>query len=116
MTKNEFITRLCAAKRQDRIVTTIWLVVFFGVLFGNLPLTKWLQHHQSKVWMSTVYLPVFFGFLIGNLVLTIWLTKRRIRKFGLLCPACGKPLVQATAQIAIATGNCGHCSKAIFEQ
>ena len=115
MTKDDFVTRQHAAKREENVVSVIWLIVFFAALIGNIPLAKWMDHHRSAAWIQVLYGSLFFGFLIGNLVVLFWVTKRRARKFGILCPGCGKPLTQVAGQIAVATGNCGHCGAKLFD-
>ena len=40
--------------------------------------------------------------------------KRRIRRYGLVCPACDKPLTLTAAKIAIATDKCAHCGATVF--
>jgi hypothetical protein len=116
MTKNDFISRQRAAKREENIVSIVWIVIFFAVLLANVPLSSWFDRNKPAVWIKVTYLCLIFGFFIGNLVLMIWSAKRRYRKFGLHCPACDKPLTHVAGQIAIATGNCGHCGVSLFEQ
>lgn len=116
MNKEEFLMRQQAARREENIVSIIWLIVFFGVLFGNIPLAKWMDHHKPAPWIQVTYGLIFFSFLLGNLVLMIWTIKRRVRKYGLNCPSCDKPLTATTGQIAVATGKCGHCGHRVFDE
>jgi hypothetical protein len=116
MTKDDFIIQQRAAKGEEKRVTMIWMIVFFGVLFGNLPVAAWMDHHKEKILIHVIFGILFFGFLIGSIPILIFIGKRRIRKFGLVCPNCQKPLFQAMASIAIASGNCGHCGNKVFDE
>ena len=115
MTKSEFIARQREMMRWSNVFSGIWLVVFFGVLIGNIPVATWIDHHHSAKWIQILFVCWFFGFMFGNLALVVWIGRRQNRKLGLLCPVCDKPLVRATAQIAVATGRCGHCGEAVFD-
>ena len=114
MTRKSFIERQQAATRESSRVNLFWMIIFFGVIIGNALWATSLVNHKSQAWMNTVYAPLFIGFVLLNLPLMIWYSKRCTRKFGLLCPFCGKPLTGSTGQIAIATGNCGHGGSAIL--
>jgi len=114
MTRKSFIERQQAATRESSRVNLFWMIIFFGVIIGNALWATSPGNHKSQAWMNTVYTPLFIGFVLLQLPLMIWYSKRCTRKFGLLCPSCGKPLTGSTAQIAIATGNCGHCGSSIL--
>jgi hypothetical protein len=113
MTKDEFIARQQIAKRASPPIM-IWMVILFAAMIGNLPFLAWLREHHLQKWINPVEL-VLYGLLFGSFVLMLLIAKVRLRKLNLVCPACGKPLAGNPGQIAIATGNCGHCGSPVFE-
>lgn len=118
-TKEEFIRKQKAMASSSNKWSVGFLVVFFGILLANIPLAKFIDHHKldhqkTVIWIQALYSVGFFGFLIGNVPLMIWFRKRQQRRFGVQCPNCGAPLVDVSAQIVIATGNCGHCGAQIL--
>jgi hypothetical protein len=80
-----------------------------------MPIAVWMDKHKPAAWVQISYGIMFFGFMLANIPLCIWLSKRQIRKYELMCPTCGKPLVGVSSQIAVATGNCGLCGSVVFE-
>lgn len=62
-----------------------------------------------------VLIAILFGFLFANIGVMRVVSKRRLRKYNLLCAHCGLPLVGTAGQIALTTGNCPHCGIALFE-
>jgi hypothetical protein len=110
MTKQELISRQKAMTRRILVV----LIVFFGLLLANVPLGIFMDIKKPATWIQVLYGAAFFGFLIGSVLLSIWLQKRELRRFGLHCPSCGKPLIGIIGQIAVATGACGHCGERVL--
>ncbi len=43
MTKQECLIKFQGTRRKETVVTAIWFVCFFGILFCNLPLAKWME-------------------------------------------------------------------------
>lgn len=110
MTKAEFIQRKEQAERSSKRFSAIYLPLFFLVLLVvNIPLSKPVP---KDFWKSNIV--IFFGLLLANLAFTLWFERSRADKFGLRCPNCQKPLTKCTAQIAVATGNCGNCGTHLF--
>ena len=112
MTKDEFIQRSRAQQKHGNGWGILWLVLFFGFLTCGAIFSKHLEA-QSKLFqlifgIATVIL------IIGQPPLLFWLLRREIKKFGLHCPSCNKPLVGVSAQVAIAAGHCGHCGTKLF--
>jgi hypothetical protein len=116
MTKQEFISRQKAMTQSSNKRMIGWLVVFFGVLLGGVPLSRYVEQHEELTWLGPVFGIGLFVFLIGNLPLLAWFAKRQQRRFGIYCPSCGKPLVGLSAQVVIATGHCGHCGESVFSE
>ena len=116
MTKPEFISRQKAMTKSSNKWTAGFLVVFFGVLLANIPLAGFMDREKPASWVQIVYGFTLFGFLIGNIPLMLWFVKRQQTRFGVRCPSCGKPLVGLSAQVVVATGNCGQCGERIFNE
>ena len=67
------------------------------------------------------YAPASVGFGYIGLLLFACITyaiyaARWSRRTGLLCYACGLPLLNEAGDVAVATGVCPRCRKAAFEQ
>jgi hypothetical protein len=114
-TKDDFLARQSAANCEKERFYKIWIPIFFALLFGNVAIAAWIDSHKPAIWIQAVYGCLLFGFIVGNLVLLVMVGKRRIRKYGLVCPACDKPLVRRVGQFVVATGKCGHCGDTIFQ-
>ena len=114
MTRREFIAREQAASREERWFCAVWLVSFFALLCGSVPLTAWLSDKGAPAWIAMLGIVGLFVFLFGNLLLLHVLNRARMKKHGLFCPYCRGPLRGSSAQTAIATGNCGHCGNSLF--
>lgn len=91
-----------------------FLVVFFSVLFANLPMAEFMDREKPATWIQVLYGVAFFGFIFGNLPLLAWFYKRQQRRFQVTCPNCDKPLTGVSGQIVVATGNCGHCGERVL--
>lgn len=116
MTKQEFISSQEAMTRCSNKRAIIWVVAFFGALIGGGALIDQIEKRGSPAWASAVFLIGMLVVVFGSIGLLMWFVKREQRRFGLLCPSCGKPLVGVCSQIAIATGNCGHCGERVFSE
>jgi len=116
MTKRDFIERREAMHKDESRGGIIWLILFFGIMIALPFLGNWLDRNHPPAWIKWVFMVAFLAFMSGNLGWMIWSMKQRTRKYNMVCPSCGKPLTGYTGQIAVATGNCGHCGCALFEQ
>jgi transcription elongation factor Elf1 len=108
MTKSEFLERHQAFQRAGNRFAALWLPVFLGFLFVNIPISSWIERHANPT-MHLAYaiaMPCAFAGLIGWLVM---FGMKQRRSHGLLCPSCGKAMTGVSAQITTATGNCSHC-------
>jgi hypothetical protein len=115
MTKQEFIVRQKAMTKSSNKWASGFLAVFFGVLLA-IALAARVDRDKSSVWVQVFCGVAFFGFLIGWIALLAWFAKWQQRRFRVLCPSCDKPLMGVSSQIAIATGNCGHCGESVFSE
>ena len=113
MTKQELINRQQAMIRNSNRWAVLFLVILFGFLLANIPLSRIMDTEQPSMWIQILYGIIFFCFPIGYLVSVFWFLRRQQRTFGLQCPNCNKPLIGVTGQIAVATGACGHCGKTV---
>jgi len=115
MTKQEFITKQREMTRGANKRSVIWIVFFFGGLLGCAALSGYIDRHAEEYrWIGAAVGIGLFVFLIGNVALMLWFGVRQQRRFGHRCPHCNKALVGFGVQLAIATGNCGHCGERVF--
>jgi len=115
MTRDEFIDRLKALKREATIFLPACLIVYLGAMAGVGPAQRWLANHQSTARLANLVLPALIVLLVINVAFLKWDVKRRLRKHGLLCPACGKPLTKPPVRLVDSTGTCGSCGAVVFE-
>ena len=116
MTKQAFIARQRAMEAAASKRGLKWVVVFFGSVACAIPIAKFIETHSDYSWLAPVVAIGFFVFLFGSVGWMILVMRRQHKKFGLLCPNCGKALVGTSSAVATATGNCGCCGEAVFEQ
>lgn len=115
MTREEFMAKRKALVRRSNKGAALWLVVFFAMLLGCIPLTRFIERHADHPWLIPVGGGAVFVLLLVNLTLINWFAGQEQRCVVAPCPHCGKPLAGISAQIALATDNCGHCGKRVFE-
>jgi DNA-directed RNA polymerase subunit RPC12/RpoP len=114
ITKQVFIRNQKALISSSNKLEAGFIVVFFALLLANFPLVKFINL-QRTIWLEFLWFVGFFGLLIGIVPLLRWFRKRQQKRFGVECPNCGVPLVDVSAQIVIATSNCGHCGVRILD-
>jgi hypothetical protein len=112
MDKEDFIRRKRAAETSLKRLNQIWMPIFILILVANIPLNKYFANHAY----AGVYTGGFVGFLIANMVFVLWFIWSRADKFGLRCPHCQKALTPSAAEVAEATGKCGHCGNALWTE
>jgi hypothetical protein len=115
MTKQEFIHRNKAWKQSTGRIGAVGVICFFCIL-GIMAAID--NHQQRNGWSSKIDsllgLLTFF-LLVSLLPLVFWFQKRQLKRFGMICPNCGKPLVGRNGNVVVATGNCGSCGEAVFD-
>jgi hypothetical protein len=93
-----------------------WIVLFFGVLLGSIPLSRYIEAHPEMTWIGPLFGIGLIIFFLANVSLLAWFTKHQQKRFGISCPGCGKPIGGFNVKIAIATGNCGNCGEPVFTE
>ncbi len=111
MTKQELITGQKAFARSASRNGLVIVVVIFGLILGLVEVGDWFDRAKPKRWILYLSFAAFAVLVIGCLSLLTLLSKRDKRRFHLMCPHCGAPLLSFTGQIVIATGNCGRCTR-----
>ncbi len=100
MTKREFIENRDAALRQARIFAVPALVLYFGVMVGAFRLCELLVPHWQGKGGRMLAMVVFVASPLGAFTALLhWIKRRRLLRFGLLCPFCGKPLMEWQARL-----------------
>ena len=115
MRKQELISKQKELARSStkRLIVCFLLLTCF--VMAIVPLSRYFAKHEDLSWINRVLGPCFPVVLMVTMVLLFLLEMRQRRQLGVSCPKCGKPLVGASAQVAIATGNCGHCGEEVFD-
>lgn len=115
MTKREFISKQQAMTRGVNSRLAVWMVFFFAALLSGIPIGNYIDHHSEDYrWLGTMFGIGIFVFLLANVGLLLWYGSKQQKNFGHRCPACNKALIGMSAQLAIASGNCGYCGEKVF--
>ncbi len=114
ISEEELRTRYKACKKEENIVSGIWLVLFFAFLFACIALSKNIESLDKGIQTGLIIL--FFAVLIGNLIFIFKTIKSRMRAYGLACPECGKLFTERTISHGLKTGCCNKCNKEIFQK
>lgn len=115
MTKQEFIARQQAMEAAVKKRGPKWVIIFFGSMACAIPALKFIETHSEATWLAPAFAISLLVLLFGSVGWLLLTMSRDHKKFGVLCPNCGKALVSFSSAIAIASGNCGSCGKPVFE-
>jgi len=108
LTRQQFSERLLRFQKVANISGCLMLEgMFGGLLFGN-----WLSRHNSSGLAEALALTIFLGSLVAGSIFLLGAPRR----LGAICPACRKPLIGTSGEIAVATGRCGKCGKTILDE
>jgi hypothetical protein len=109
VTKEAFITRLAAYQRLHTRMTVGLVAAIAAVeVLLNVPSTREVFSESTRGLVSSVWVLVAIA--------GYWLVSIRVLKARCpLCPHCTKTLNGAAGQVAVASGNCGHCGSPVFE-
>jgi hypothetical protein len=112
MTKQDFISKKQAWAKSFRKYGLILPCAFIYPAIRGFLIDRGLSHS-----LDAAFCAGFVVVIVGNAIFLLWYFPRSQRKFGLVCPHCGKLLAgQQSSQIVIATGNCVHCGESIFDE
>jgi hypothetical protein len=111
----EFVRRMGEARREEIWFSVVWLVVFFAVLFGQVPLAVWVTA-AGEPWLIAAQIVGLFTFLFGNLCVVLWYYRHRAARFGLVCKNCGMPLHGLHGQFVVQTSRCPKCGVGVCER
>ena len=115
MTKREFIAKQAELRRAGNRWSAIWLVVFFGGLFGIAGLSSYLERDAEQYRAIGTALGIgLMVFLFVSVGAMLWFGVRQQKRFVHRCPGCNKLMVGNLAQIAVASGHCGLCGGNVF--
>ena len=106
MTRQEFIQSRNRYRNAAAFSALIWVILFFG----PIGFMAWLEPNRGEL-PVTIWRALNLGaFVIMAAALAfVWIrSSRLIKRFGLCCPECKKPVV-GMSSLVIATGRCGHC-------
>lgn len=110
--RRQLIACLKQHSRHGNVVGVVYIVLFFGVMFGNAVFGARIS--ASGPVLQTVHMVSLAVVVLLQFPLLYYITKRGVDRFGLRCPACRKPLIATPGRIAVATGRCGECGSRIW--
>jgi len=113
VTKREYIVKQKAVERHLNKRFISWFFVLVVGMLACVPLSSYIERHEELWWLDRTLIPVFGLLALGGLASGGWLALRHQRRDGLICRHCGKLI--HSPQLAIATGNCGHCGESLFD-
>jgi hypothetical protein len=116
MTRKEFSSRRDALRRNGAWYYFGFLALIFALLFSTDFLSDYIKHHyqieRPEIAVLTLILVIIF--VIG--IPMDYLSKFLARKYGLVCPACGKSLTDKVIPgKVLVTGKCRHCKNTVFD-
>ena len=118
MTKQEFISRLEENKEVSGKNVGFGLLAFFANAVLCVCIAGWIEKMKLPEWIEAILGILTLVLMISPLFVMGWFVSRNLQKRNLLlpCPHCGRSLAgRVTAQIVIATGNCGYCGERVLE-
>jgi hypothetical protein len=108
MTKEEFIAKQQAMNSRMKKRSGCLAGFLFAGMVACIPLVNYIDHHEEEYrWIGAVFGIGVLVLLVGSIGLAIAYALREQGRFGHRCPHCKKALVGISAQLAIASGNCG---------
>jgi hypothetical protein len=111
MTKDDFLKRLDELKQTSRVMATAYISMFMIIL----ALLWWELHHPTAPWIRTMAFPVFVALVLVQAFFLKWIVRAMLRRHGLLCPECGKPLTKPPVKMQGSTGTCGNCGAVVIK-
>jgi hypothetical protein len=104
MTPEQLKSQMDACIRYQRLWSWFALAVMLG-----LPLLLFILSDRANPFLS-----VFLICFVGNVVLWFFMIRRSVKKYGLLCPHCGRPLTTRSPAV-LSTGLCSHCERSVVD-
>jgi hypothetical protein len=96
-------------RKEENIVSAIWLVIFFIFLFVCIYIGEFIESQPR--WLEVTFIIAFFSILFTNLFFIFKTIRNRLRRYGLVCPNC-RQVFSARRMIYILNkgccANCGH--------
>lgn len=118
MTKHDFIARLEENKAVSGRNVGLGLLAFLANAVFCLFLLRWIENMKLSQWPEAILALSALAWMMVPLFAMGWFVQRNLknRDLSLPCPHCGRSLEgRVTAQIVIATGNCGFCGEPVLE-
>ena len=117
MTRKEFSSKYDAFMRYgSRQVILITLPVL-GLIVATVLLSDSIEQQYgigaANIFTGMMLLLSTVGFAAGAL----WLNRRFVRRFGLLCPGCGRQLTDKPShRKVLLAGHCPKCQSKVFDE
>ena len=102
-------------KTYQQILGRCALILFFVFALALLLIFFMAAHINQDgfdtlaILLTSIFVPV----VALAIVYVLMLPESRLPQLGLICPACGEPLIGPAVQVAITAGSCSSCGKQI---
>jgi hypothetical protein len=117
MTRKEFNARRDAFQRAGAWYSFGFVGLIFALLFGTDSLSDYITHNYQIGWAEKAAPILMLVILAMILISMVYLSKFFERKYGLICPTCGKGLAdKVTRWKVLVTGKCRHCKNQVFDE
>src|SRR5262249_19826435 len=119
MRLDDYFRRELAYDRRLGNWMLVWVVVFFGVLFGLVLIQAALDRAGvPKSVIGAITIAYLFSSLPGLIIFDRVATRKLSRRYGLICPdclrSCVAPRVRRPGHL-INVSTCRHCGQAMVE-
>jgi predicted amidophosphoribosyltransferase len=108
----ELDRRFDAYVRGSRWPDGLFLGWGLAAMLAAVPVARWAEAWGPRAGRAAGVALVLLA-VAHPLPAMLWHARRRQRRLGLLCPACGRSLVRAIERVR-ATGTCGACGTRVL--
>jgi len=116
MTRDEFIARSKVLRREAGRHFWVWMLLFVGGALGCSRLAFYLDRAKPANWIQGLAAFGILVFFAGYFFFVRQAWKRRIRKLGLQCLACGREITAVAGLSGVPDkGLCRHCGTKVIE-
>jgi predicted RNA-binding Zn-ribbon protein involved in translation (DUF1610 family) len=107
VSKEELKKRWNLCKREENIISGIWIVGFFGFLFACVALADFIEQLPRQ--LEVAFIVLFFTALAANLFFIFKTINDRLRAYHLICPNCSKTINSRRINYIVNHQQCPNC-------
>ena len=115
MTLNSFKTKTKIYNRSGWIAAGF---ILLGIALAAISVAFVKERDDQGGSVTTSIAILALSFPLSAAIILYCLARyplRLVRRLGLACPICSKPLVGASADVVLDTGRCGHCGGQVLQ-